>query len=184
MQHFFSRINGHFTFPDFYEWLAANVCPEGPHIVEVGVFCGQSAAFLGVELLRRCFSPRLDLVDKWNEEQVALVRGNLAPIAECIGTMSGDGSLAAAARYVDGSLDAVFIDADHSYESVASDIAAWLPKVRPGGIIAGHDFSPSFPGVMRAVHERFSRFEVWGGTPWKDTGELFPVWCTEKESRR
>lgn len=38
------------------------------------------------------------------------------------------------------SLDFVFIDANHAYEWVVADIAAWSKKVRPGGIIYGHDF--------------------------------------------
>jgi predicted alpha/beta hydrolase family esterase len=50
-------------------------------------------------------------------------------------------------------LDFVFIDADHKYESVKADIAAWLPKVRPGGHIAGHDYHSDWPGVQKAVDE-------------------------------
>ena len=40
----------------------------------------------------------------------------------------------------DESLDFVFIDANHAYEYVVADIAAWAPKVRRGGIVYGHDF--------------------------------------------
>ena len=63
-----------------------------------------------------------------------------------------------AAEYVpDGSLDFVFIDADHSYEAVAADIDAWRSKVKPGGILSGHDYGHiRFPGVARAVDERFA----------------------------
>jgi hypothetical protein len=54
-------------------------------------------------------------------------------------------------------LDFVFIDADHSYEAVAADIDAWLPKIRAGGLISGHDYGHSrFPGVKRAVDERLT----------------------------
>ncbi len=67
----------------------------------------------------------------------------------------------AARGFDDGSLDFVFIDADHSYEAVMSDIAAWLPKVRPGGWITGHDYnSVLFPGVVSAVKENFAKFST------------------------
>ncbi|CAE8626986.1 unnamed protein product [Polarella glacialis] len=49
------------------------------------------------------------------------------------------------------SLDMVFVDGDHRYESVLVDINAWWPKVKPGGILAGHDFAITFPGVVEAV---------------------------------
>ena len=39
-----------------------------------------------------------------------------------------------------GSLDLVMIDADHSFESVTADLLAWLPKIRDGGVICGHDW--------------------------------------------
>jgi predicted O-methyltransferase YrrM len=47
--------------------------------------------------------------------------------------------------------DAVFIDASHEYEDVRLDIFAWLPLVKPGGVICGHDID--WPGVYRAVKE-------------------------------
>ena len=51
-----------------------------------------------------------------------------------------DFSVNAAKRFEDESLDFVFIDAAHEYESVVEDIAAWAPKVRKGGIVSGHDY--------------------------------------------
>ncbi len=64
-------------------------------------------------------------------------------------------SLKAAELLPDKSLDMVFIDADHTYNAVRDDIAAWLPKIRIGGIISGHDFGLRFIGVVMAVHEAF-----------------------------
>ena len=52
----------------------------------------------------------------------------------------------------DASVDLVFIDANHSYENCKEDILSWLPKVREGGILSGHDCQhPRFPGVQKAV---------------------------------
>ncbi len=57
----------------------------------------------------------------------------------------------------DQSLDLVYIDASHYYENVRRDIALWLPKVKPGGLLAGHDFDLAVDndGVRRAVVEAF-----------------------------
>lgn len=50
-------------------------------------------------------------------------------------------SVDAANDIEDGSLDFVFIDADHSYEGVSADIKAWRQKVRRGGLLCGHDYN-------------------------------------------
>jgi hypothetical protein len=68
---------------------------------------------------------------------------------------------AAAARIPHHSLDFVYLDARHDYESVLSDLADWLDKVRPGGIFAGHDYLDGrYPegefGVKSAVDEFFA----------------------------
>lgn len=57
--------------------------------------------------------------------------------------------------------DSIFIDGDHSYASCKADIECWLPRLKSGGIISGHDYWPKHEGVMDAVHESFnSKFEV------------------------
>lgn len=45
-----------------------------------------------------------------------------------------------AARFPNGSLDFIYIDAKHDYSSVLADLLAFWPKLPPGGILAGHDF--------------------------------------------
>lgn len=49
-------------------------------------------------------------------------------------------SLEAAEKFKDKSIDFCFIDADHRYSHVSKDIRAYLPKVKKGGILAGHDY--------------------------------------------
>lgn len=58
-------------------------------------------------------------------------------------------SVEAANQVPDASQDMVFLDADHRYSSVVADIAAWLPKVKPGGWLAGHDYNT--PGIGSEV---------------------------------
>lgn len=73
----------------------------------------------------------------------------------------------AAAHVEDGSLDFVFIDADHRYEAVRQDIDDWAPKLKPHGWLIGHDYFEHFEGVMRAVHDTFGgRHVVWPKTLW------------------
>jgi len=49
-------------------------------------------------------------------------------------------SVAAAADVPDGSLDFIYIDADHRFDYVMEDLIAWARKVRKGGIVSGHDY--------------------------------------------
>jgi len=42
--------------------------------------------------------------------------------------------------FKDNSLDFVYIDANHIKKYVIADIKAWFPKVKPGGLIGGHDW--------------------------------------------
>jgi len=66
-----------------------------------------------------------------------------------------------AARLVrDGYFDAIFLDTSHEYNRTKNEILAWIPKVKKGGIFAGHDFDTHtgmyHGGVKKAVRE------VWG----------------------
>lgn len=179
--HYAHTIQGYFNFEDLYEELVATA-PLGARIVEVGSWKGTSIAFLGMEAKR---TGRTDLalfaVDTWkgtlNEQTLVddvkfhggsirhvfdetLRRGGLERLVTAI---EGD-SAASAARFADGSLHAVFIDADHSYEGCLRDIKAWTPKVRSGGIVSGHD--APHPPVLRAVREVFGDAAELRGSCW------------------
>jgi precorrin-6B methylase 2 len=64
--------------------------------------------------------------------------------------------------------DIVFVDGDHSYATVLDDLRRYWPKLKPGGLLIGHDFSTRFPGVIDAVVEWESEagvtVHVHGGT--------------------
>jgi hypothetical protein len=65
-------------------------------------------------------------------------------------------SMDAVRDFSDGSLDFVYIDANHKYEFVKDDIREWSKKVRKGGIVSGHDYyltKSGNTGVIRAVDE-------------------------------
>jgi len=55
--------------------------------------------------------------------------------------------------------DMVFIDGDHTCEGVTQDFNLWKPKVRPGGILCGHDYH-SYIGVKQAIDRQPYDFEL------------------------
>lgn len=62
-------------------------------------------------------------------------------------------SLEAVKNFKNRSVDLVFIDALHTYKDVKDDILHWLPKIKAGGCLCGHDFSFKYLGVVLAVIE-------------------------------
>jgi predicted O-methyltransferase YrrM len=80
-------------------------------------------------------------------------------------------------RFPDGSLDFVYIDADHAYLPTSRDIYYWTEKVRIGGIVAGHDYhllSPQYDcDVVQAVDEYTAVHKI---SPWYVTREPEASW--------
>ena len=73
-------------------------------------------------------------------------------------------SLEAAKLIEDESLDFVFIDAEHTTECVLEDIAAWRPKIKPGGWLMGHD--EEWPAVRRALAQAVGKWTVHDDNVW------------------
>ena len=65
--------------------------------------------------------------------------------------------------FKDNSIDAIYIDGNHTYEAVIEDIKYWTPKVKKGGLIIGDDYL-TFKGVRKAVNDSFSNFNESGNT--------------------
>lgn len=152
-------------------WLAA-AARDAARIIEVGCWYGRST-----KVLAEATSGHVWAVDHWrgtphDEAQHSRLYAELLaavdPFAEFTRNLAPEiatgrvipvrmASTDAAAHLLEtegpGSFDFVFLDADHSYEGIVSDIACYLPLVRRGGLLAGHDYH--WPGVQQAVDEYF-----------------------------
>ena len=63
--------------------------------------------------------------------------------------------------------DFIYIDGLHTYEGVLTDIKNYLPLVKPGGVIGGHDLGPTWTGIEKAVKEVFGAPDkVFKDTSW------------------
>ena len=136
--------------------------------VEVGVHRGEFAAgflelwrglrYIGVDPWRvlPAYSERLDHSESTSQDareaDYAAARRAIAPYAGRAELLRATSEEAAGA--LPDALHFVYIDAAHDLASVRHDIALWWPKVRPGGILAGHDYAnPWAPAVTVAVDE-------------------------------
>jgi len=76
-------------------------------------------------------------------------------------------SVDASKSFKDDSLDFVYIDGNHSLEYVISDIQSWLPKIKKGGIISGHDYKKFNKQCYSHVVEAVTAFtESYRIKPW------------------
>jgi hypothetical protein len=120
--------------------------------------------YLAVDLFRKFDTPGFIQENTTQKEWDAIFEGLCAYSDSLEGThlqLMREDTADCAMCYFDASFDFVFIDADHSYSGCLRDIDAWLPKVRKGGIIAGHDYSKKEDkqGVNKAVQERFKNYK-------------------------
>ena len=167
MEHFYQNLGENwFTYPSLYKQMVDKF-PSNSHFVEVGVWKGMSAAYMAVEIINSNKSIKFDCIDTWDfvESQIDIAEElytdlyktfltNIEPVKHIINpikSLSWDG----AQYYNDQSLDFIFIDAAHDYDSVKKDITAWFPKIKTGGVIAGHDYTWC-DDVKRAVNEYFA----------------------------
>ncbi|HEY3296756.1 MAG TPA: class I SAM-dependent methyltransferase [bacterium] len=184
MPHIFQQIPGFFDFENIYLEAVAEF--DGPaHFVEIGSWYGRSAAFMAVEIINSGKAITFDAIDTWEgtwprqgseSTDPNLVKygtmypnflANVWPVLHALTPIKLP-SLEAVKLYPDRSLDFVFIDAAHDYENVKKDIIAWRPKVKPGGILAGHDYNKeNSPGLVKAVNECLPTAEFVAPTSWR-----------------
>lgn len=87
--------------------------------------------------------------------------------------------------FKDESLDMVYIDANHRLEFVINDISVWLPKIKNGGIIAGHDYleitKSSHTHVLEAVNAYTKSYDI---KPWFVLGRDAKIRGEVRDKRR
>jgi predicted O-methyltransferase YrrM len=133
--------------------------------VELGSWKGASAVAMA-RVLRK-WRGTLTCVDTWAADAFygGVMKGEPIPpptmLDECAGNLV-KAELSATVRFVCATttdaakwwtepIDFLYVDADHSFASVLADLEAWVPHVKPGGLIAGDDYAnPAFPGVRMA----------------------------------
>ena len=162
MEHYYNNIQHWFNYENIFS-EAINNANDGDHFVEIGVWKGGSAAFMGVEIFNSgkkitydaidCFAPTKEFGEA--SDNYELAKANLKPVTDLgVVNLIKSHSLDIVDTYADESLALCFIDGSHEYEDVKADLLAWLPKIKKGGILAGHDYvSDNNTGVCEAVDE-------------------------------
>jgi predicted O-methyltransferase YrrM len=171
-----TEVDGWCDYKDLYSHIAKTI-PDGAEIVEIGSWQGQSIIHLCQRLQDISKATKVHCVDTFMGEQnqpahVEIVAGHggsirhvfeentlAAGVSEMITIHQGD-SAESASDFADASLDFIFIDAAHDYDSVVKDLAAWWPKLKTNGIFAGHDYP--WHEVKQAVteHAEANGYEV------------------------
>lgn len=174
MEHFYYDIGEDwFDYQDLYTEMV-NKFSDGSNFVEVGSWKGRSSVYMAVEIINSNKNIKFDCVDVWeyvdtqNDIPVGSFDGlyfnflkNIRPVKSFINPIKMTSELASF-LYDNNSLDFIFIDAAHDYDNVINDIKNWLPKLKPGGCIAGHDYFTS-EGIQKAVKEVFgNRYTLFG----------------------
>lgn len=152
-----------FTYPSLYTRMVDRFS-DGSIFVEVGSWKGKSSSYMAVEIANSNKKIEFYCVDTWKgsvehqpggifytqdlDKLFDVFTENMKPVKDYYKPIRMS-SIEASKTFEDGSLDFVFIDASHEYEDVKNDINAWLPKVKKGGVLSGHDYGY----VRRAVDE-------------------------------
>jgi len=162
-----SDIPGWFDFRDTYALIAQSL-NDGDYFAEVGSWKGKSLVHLAQRIQDLGKSVKITAVDSFQgdaETGLESIRKEFdenlraAKIADMVNVVECD-STTAASLFPDGHFSAVFIDAAHNYESAKADIKSWLPKIKAGGIFAGHDIDSD--GVSRALSDLNINYKTLG----------------------
>lgn len=148
------RIESYITLLEAY---ALSTAAKGAAcVLEVGSAWGYSSIVMaqaGAEVV--ACDPHLDF-DSWDRFNANVRRAGLEHRIHPVRKFSQD----FLPRVPDGSVDLMFIDGDHGEEIASFDCRQALRIVRPGGIIAVHDYSPRWGGVLIAVRRELKNLST------------------------
>lgn len=143
-------------------------------VIEIGSYVGDSSKIFAQR------AKEVHCIDPWKNgyddndgassgEPMFVVEAQFDRLCRVYGNinkMKMKGTQAAQYFTVD-SVDVVYVDGLHTEEGVLKDIEAWLPKIKKGGFICGHDYnSRHFPGVKKAVNSFFKPDEIFRDSSW------------------
>lgn len=167
IKHFHESVPGWAAFIEFYAIMVQRA-PQEAQFVEVGSWLGKSACFMAVEILNSGKAINFVCVDPWEDGGPDLrdtpyyqklahpvydtFLDNIKPVRHVITPLRMN-SVRGAQQFADGEIDFLMLDGDHSYTAVCEDLAAWMPKMKKGSVIAGDDYL--WEGVQQAVDEAF-----------------------------
>ena len=165
-------INGYILDPEL-EWLASTA-RKSTAILELGAFLGKSTRVLcdntkgtvcSIDLWEQTEGGLIATFPEVYKEFIDNLRDHL--IAQKLSFYKATTDYAISLLKNEGrKFDFIFIDADHRYDAVWADLNHWWPKVKNGGICAGHDYwedsiaknlDIEFQGVDNAVQDFFVR---------------------------
>ena len=142
-----------------------------------GVEVGTQRGLFAKVLCDTCPSLHLTCVDPWQaysshpqEQQDGFYQTTVERLAGCNVTLVRKRSLDAATTFADASLDFVYVDGAHDFDNAAQDIIQWSAKVKPGGIVAVHDFD--LTDVRCAIESYVRCHHI---IPWYLTNERHPT---------
>jgi hypothetical protein len=163
------EIDGWFNYAGVYDFLI-DQCPASGVFIECGAWLGKSSSYLIDKALNKNID--VTIIDSWkgsiNELQTTQNIATQMDIYEVFLNNMGNRkyesmkalSYEASLHFDNESCDVVFIDMEHTYNAVKNDIELWLPKVKTGGYLAGHDYSNDWLGVIQAVDEKLGKDNI------------------------
>jgi hypothetical protein len=153
--------------------------------IEIGVMSGANSQIIYNELVKLGLD-RLILIDTWSikyrpEMHTRLLETVMRFEEHKKVTIIRDDSISASDLIKVDDIDYIYLDNIHSYDHVQNEISRWWPKVRAGGMLAGHDINMNAPDrVLKAVKE-FCLSKRCNFQTCKNRGEAVEDWWIWKQ---